>query len=74
MEINNHTLRYLIHFLIGEDLSDNIISSIGYTNDCKQFDLYKIVIIPSTFFNPAVYGTMASLPNLPLQKIEGSYE
>ena len=45
MEINNHTLRYLIHFLIGEDLSDNIISSIGYTNDCKQFDLYKIVII-----------------------------
>lgn len=71
MEINNHTLRYLIHFLIGEDLSDNIISSIGYTNDCKQFDLYKIVIIPSTFFNPAVYGTMASLPNLPLQRIEG---
>ncbi len=71
MEINNHTLRYIIHFLIGENLSDNIVSSIGYTNDHKQFKSYNIVIIPSSFFSPSVYGTVVSLPDLPLQKIEG---
>ena len=61
------SIQYIIRFLIGEKISDEIISQVGYTNDPNEFQRYKLVIIPSNFFLPEIYGTSNSLPQLPLQ-------
>ena len=69
--MNNHALHYIIRFLLGEDIPGEIVAAIGYTNNIKHFERYSIVIIPSGFFSSRVYGTASSLPELPLQEIEG---
>jgi hypothetical protein len=58
---------YIIHFLLGENVSEKFIAKIGYTANPKEFKKYKLVIIPSDFFSPNTYGTLESLPNLPLK-------
>lgn len=67
----NNILHYLLHFLLGEDMPEELIASIGYTSDRNKFEHYNLVIIPSGFFNETVYGTAASLPALPLKEVEG---
>jgi hypothetical protein len=62
-------IRYIIQFLIGGN--DGISRYIGYTSDKETFNHYKIVIIPSGFFERDRYGTVESLPQLPLHCIEG---
>lgn len=69
--MNDRTLHYIIRFLLGEDISGEIVAAIGYTDNRKLYDRYSIVIVPSGFFNNPVYGTAASLPELPLPEIEG---
>ena len=61
------TIQYIIRFLLGEDISDELLSQVGYTADPNEFHRYKLVIIPSTFFSAEVYGTLRSIPTLPLQ-------
>jgi hypothetical protein len=56
-----------VQFLLGDQVSPDVVSQIGYTSDPDQFSHYKLVIIPSQFFDEGVYGTMQSLPTLPLQ-------
>ncbi|MDR3704911.1 MAG: polysaccharide deacetylase family protein [Paludibacteraceae bacterium] len=63
-------IRYLINFLIDSPLHSNLSSTIGYTRDTTLFSSYKIVIIPSPFFNNDIYGKSESLPTLPLKKID----
>lgn len=70
--MNNRTIHYIIRFLLGEDVPEEIVAATGYTCNSRQFDRYSIVIIPSGFFKNHVYGTAASLPELPLQEIEGT--
>ena len=70
--MNNHAIHYIIRFLLGEDISEEIVAAIGYTNNSKHYDRYSIVIIPSGFFTNHIYGTVSSLPELPLQEIEGT--
>lgn len=70
--MNSRTLRYIIRFLLGDDVSEDVVSSIGYTANPKLFERYSIVILPSGFFSNHVYGTPASLPELPLKEIEGT--
>ncbi|WP_370860815.1 polysaccharide deacetylase family protein [Parabacteroides faecis] len=70
--MNNHAIHYIIRFLLGEDISEEIVAAIGYTNNSKHFERYSIVIIPSGFFTNHTYGTTSSLPELPLQEIEGT--
>jgi len=60
-------INYIIRFLLGEEVSPEIVSQVGYTSNKDEFHLYKLVIIPSSFFSPEVYGTAESLPHLPLQ-------
>lgn len=67
----NSTIEYLIRFLTGEDISQEIVRSIGYTADRSTFHRYNLVIVPSGFFDERRYGTPASLPSLPLREIEG---
>jgi hypothetical protein len=63
----SETINYIIRFLLGEELSPDIISQVGYTSNPEEFHKYKLVIYPSSFFSNEIYGTSASLPNLPLQ-------
>jgi len=63
----NEVIEYILGFLIGDSVSANVLSKIGYTSDSKKFKKYGLVIIPSSFFTDEVYGTVESLPKLPLQ-------
>ncbi|MEG1544138.1 MAG: polysaccharide deacetylase family protein [Tannerellaceae bacterium] len=67
----NNTLHYIIRFLLGEEISDATAHLVGYTANQNHFDRYRVVIIPSGFFDTDVYGTPASVPSLPLQETEG---
>ncbi len=64
-------IKYLIDFILNTK-DKNISSQVAYTSDSKEFAKYKVVIYPSRFFSPAVYGTPESLPDLPLKKIENT--
>ena len=71
--MNNHAIHYIIRFLLGKDISEEIVAAIGYTNNkANIMTVYSIVIIPSGFFTNHIYGTASSLPELPLQEIEGT--
>lgn len=63
----SETINYIIRFLLGEDVSSLIINQVGYTSNHEDFHKYKLVILPSPFFSTEIFGTPASLPNLPLQ-------
>ena len=62
------TITYIIEFLLHGN--KHLISEVGYTNDVNQFNRYRVVIIPSNFFDDNVYGTAQSAPQLPLENIE----
>ncbi len=63
------TIRYIIQFLLGNAYSPEIANLIGYTSDKSEFHRYRIIIIPSGFFDPDVYGSTQSIPKIPLKKI-----
>lgn len=63
--------RYIIRFLLGDDVSPDILMTIGYTADRSLFHRFNVVIIPSGFFHTSCYGRTDSIPSLPLQEIEG---
>lgn len=69
--MNAKWLRYIIRFLLGDDLSPEIVSAIGYTSNPTLFAKYNVVIIPSGFFDESCYGHLRSIPVLPLREIEG---
>lgn len=71
MRFMNQTIYYIIRFLLGVDRAGAYSSLIGYTSDVRLFHKYKVVIVPSGFFQSSVYGTPESLPQLPLKEIEG---
>lgn len=58
---------YIIQFLLGDSVPQKLISKVGYTSNPKEFRKYKLVITPSAFFSDEIYGTEASMPQLPLQ-------
>jgi len=62
-----NTIQYIVRFLLGEDISDDLLSQVGYTDDPKEYHRYKLVIIPSTFFSTEIYGSLKSIPSVPLQ-------
>lgn len=62
------TITYIIEFLLHGN--NHLISEVGYTHDISQFKNYRIVIIPSNFFDDGIYGTAQSMPQLPLNTIE----
>jgi hypothetical protein len=57
--------------MIGEHLADDISRFVGYTSDVASFAKYKVVIVPSDFFDERIYGTNKTRPSIPLKNIEG---
>ncbi len=64
-------VRYILRFMVGEHLSDDVSRFVGYTSDAASFAKYKVVIIPSDFFDEKVYGTDKTKPSISLKNIEG---
>lgn len=62
----NDIVRYLICFLLGEQNS-NLADQVAYGKDYKA----KVIIIPSVFFEDNIYMTLASMPQIPLKKVNG---
>lgn len=63
-------IKYIISFLLEVRHNSRFLHEVGYTANKDEFDKYKVVIIPSGFFENDAYGTKDSLSTLPLQKIE----
>ncbi len=64
-------INYILTFLLGVEKASAYASLIGYTSNPNLFHRYRVVIIPSRFFDIDVYGTTESLPKFPLMEIEG---
>lgn len=64
--LNEQTLTYIVSFLAQGTLP---CGTVGYTANEEEYSKYKIVVVPSSFFTPSVFGTARSLPVFPLQKI-----
>lgn len=64
-------ISYITRFLIGNNTTEGLSSLVGYTADTNTFSRYRVVIIPSPFFRENVYGKKISMPQLPLDEIEG---
>lgn len=64
-------IRYILRFMVGEHLPDDVSRFVGYTSDKSSFPDYKVVIIPSGFFDENRYGTAKTKPSIPLEYIEG---
>lgn len=64
-------ISYIIKFLIGGEHASRLSALVGYTNNPKEFGKYKIIIIPSAFFKEGTYGKESSIPQLPLNNIDG---
>ncbi|MDR2139292.1 MAG: polysaccharide deacetylase family protein [Tannerella sp.] len=63
-------IRYLIRFLLGDHVPEEVAARVGYTSDGVLFPQYKVVIIPSGFFDGGKFGRADSMPALPLQQVE----
>jgi hypothetical protein len=57
--------------MAGEQLAADVSGLVGYTSDESSFSGYKVVIIPSGFFDEGVYGTAKTIPSAPLMNIDG---
>ncbi|MDR1523651.1 MAG: polysaccharide deacetylase family protein [Tannerella sp.] len=66
------TIRYILRFMVGEHPAGDADRFVGYTSDESLFSDYKVVIVPSGFFNSGVYGTAQTMPSLPLMNIDGA--
>ena len=64
-------IQYLLRFMIGEHLTDDISSYVGYSSDKSCYSNFKVVIVPCNFFDDGIYGTHHTEPSLPLEAIEG---
>ena len=51
---------YILNFLTGNETIGGVPQFIGYTSDPMQFHKYKIVIIPSHFFDEAACASKVS--------------
>ena len=65
-------IRYILRFMVGEHLAGDVSGLVGYTSDESLFSGYKVIIMPSGFFDEGVYGTSGTKPPLPLMNIEGT--
>lgn len=55
-------INYIINFLLRDSSLSNLV---GYCSK-DNYDKYKVIIIPSSFFEQGTFGTEKSLPSLPL--------
>lgn len=62
-------VRYILQFLLGSN-DEKTIAQIGYLSGEDKPEKYKVIIVPSRFFDVGCYGTRESLPILPLENFD----
>ena len=62
---------YILRFLLGDSVPEDACRAVGYTADEQTFHPFRLVILPSGFFDEDVYSTPRSMPTLPLPVIKG---
>lgn len=62
MKNTEEIVRYILQFLLRTD-DEKVIRQIGYTSDREEMKKYRLVILPSLFFNENFYGTPDSFPD-----------
>lgn len=67
----DETIRYIIEFILGGASYSQYADMVGYTSNQAEFCKYRLVIVPSGFFDGEQYGTMSSIPSLPLESVDG---
>lgn len=60
------TIRYILSFLCR---SEELAAMVGYSSDKREWDRYKVIILPSGFFSAGKYLQPSSMPAFPLKKI-----
>jgi hypothetical protein len=66
-------IEYLLRFLLGDiPEAEKYACLTGYTDNYQTFDRYKVIIIPSGFFDEKNYGNPRFMPALPLPTLEES--
>lgn len=63
----NRTVNYLLDFLLGDN---QYVKYVGYSKDPAVWSRYKVVIVPSSFFQDHAEAR-CSMPQLPLKELEG---
>lgn len=66
--VSKELISYLLDCMVGEHLPDGWV---GYTADEEEFAHYRLVFVPSGFFQDNQYGTAAAMPQEPLAQMEG---
>jgi hypothetical protein len=64
-------IHYLIRFLLGDHVPEDVAAQVGYTSDEALLPQYRVVMIPSGFFEGETFGRADSVPALPLRQVEG---
>ncbi len=59
---------YIISLLVCGN--NELAQLVGYTSDKNLYGKYKVVIVPSCFFDDDIYGSPQSLPELPLKLLK----
>lgn len=67
LRVDPKSIAYLIVFLFGEDGS----ARVAYTDAAPETVSQPVIIRPSGFFAPGVFGTAATMPALPLEQWHG---
>ena len=62
-------IQYIISYLLHHN--PLLKEQVGYGACCNDYSQYRVFIKASNFFEATTYGTLATLPSLPLESIEG---
>ena len=65
-----HIINYIIKFLLPDN--EQLTNEVGYTDNEKEFENFRVIIRPFGFFDSENYGKISSLPKFPLQKIDNT--
>lgn len=63
----NRTINYILEFLLN---GNEYVRYVGYTRDATKWEQYKVVIVPSSFFQDHA-AAKSRMPQLPLNELEG---
>ena len=66
----NEIQAYILRFLLGDSVPEDACRAVGYTAAAQDIHTFRLVILPSGFFDEDVYGTARSMPTLPLPMLK----
>lgn len=69
--ILSDTVRYVIGFLAGDGVAEELIERVCYAEEADVEDGCRVVIKPSGFFDDSRYGRAEYMPRMPFEEVDG---